>query len=468
MKRLWKLRTQVVIVLAILLSLIAFLGAYALSEARRYADEADRLLSQSFKAGAALKEVAGLETEATRLVAKYTATGDREYRVVARRLDARVDELLRRVQAMVRNSGALADEVNALASVRKQGNSARFLKSLQVLERRLGDEGSRNVIRIHEVAQDLVKIILVAFVVAIGVTSWLAGILYYSVLHPIERIKDAARRIREGELSCRVEKHLGFVELRALSSEFNAMASRIEELDEMKNEFVATVSHELKTPLTALKEGLALLAEKREALNGRSLTRTIEVCNQSTKRLETLIENLLNHMRMESGFYDYDETEKDIRAVVENAVQGLRPIAERRGQAVKVEMPHCAVTAAFSTEGLRHVVENLLLNAIKYGDSAQPIRLHVRPIEDAPISLVEFSVLNHGKGIHPSELSRVFDRFFRGSNSHGQKGVGLGLNVVKRIIEAHHGDVSAESQNGITKFSFRIPRFGRGASSCSV
>lgn len=244
---------------------------------------------------------------------------------------------------------------------------------------------------------------------------------------------------------------------------FNSMNARLAEFEKVKLEFLATVSHELKTPLTAIKEGLLFLRDNRETVKPAHLDRTIDVCLNSTKRLELMIQNLLNHSKMDAGLYEFDDKPKDFAAVVNDAIRNLRPIADRRGQVIEVytHSPRC--WGVFSAEGISHAVENMIMNAIKYADPQHPIAISIRRIEGSPLPLLEFKVTNHGAAIQPAELSRIFDRFFRASNTGGQQGVGLGLNLVKRIVEAHQGTVTAESEEGITTFTFRIPQVNEPA-----
>lgn len=453
-----RLRTQAYLVLTVLLFLIVFLGAYALSEAERHAVEADELLSTNLTAASLLKKIESERAEYLRATAKFNVTRDKEYATLAERQRDSLEQSLVKLFIAVASDESLAGLATDLKKHAVNRTDPAFVQSLRDFERRLEQKRSEKLERIQVVARDLRKIILVTLLIAMGVTSWLAFLLYNSVLKPLECLKEAANRIRDGELSYRVEKFGGFEELRSLRREFNAMAAKIEELDSMKSDFLSTVSHELKTPLTAIKEGLSLLTEKQGSLPVHVQSRTLEICTQSVKRLETMIQNLLNHARMESGFYSFDERTKNFVSVVESAIQGIRPIAERRKQVIELSVETDNHLAAFSTEGITHAVENLLFNAVKYGDNAHPIRVRVSRLDAKPVPQLEVRVTNHGKGLLPSELKQVFERFFRASNADGQKGVGLGLSVVRRIVEAHHGTVAAESNDGVTTFYFRIPQ----------
>jgi signal transduction histidine kinase len=130
------------------------------------------------------------------------------------------------------------------------------------------------------------------------------------------------------------------------------------------------------------------------------------------------------------------------------------------------------VMAPFNWDGMVQVFENLLLNAIKYGNENSVIEIHARMTQqggaeeamghDAEVPLprlphLELSVINDGARLQDSDLSQVFDRFYRGSNSRLQQGMGLGLHVVKKIVEAHHGGITAASEAGKTRFQLWIP-----------
>lgn len=454
----WKLRTQVYLVLALLLVLIAFLGGYALKGARRGAIDADELFSANFTAMSILSEIESARADELRSEAKFRVTRDPAYRAMARQHRERIMKSLDYLRAAVARDRALAGPVEELASEIRGRAAPDAAGRIEVVRRGLESTRALQIERLRASARDLGRIILLTFFIGICITGWLAMMLYHALLGPLDAIKHAARRIREGELSARVARFRGFRELSELRTEFNAMAAKIEELDRMKGDFLSTVSHELKTPLTALKEGLLLMAEKREALPASAAARTIDVCTQATKRLEMMIQNLLDHAKMESGFYSFDERPKNFVSVLQEAIEGVRPIAERRGLAIELHVRTPSHEAAFSSDGIRHAIENLLVNAIKYGDGSRPITIEVERIESRPVPQLEVRVSNYGKSLLPAELTQVFERFFRARNADGQKGVGLGLSVVKRIIEAHHGSVAAESSGGVTCFSFRMPQ----------
>src|SRR5262249_25193429 len=159
----------------------------------------------------------------------------------------------------------------------------------------------------------------------------------------------------------------------------------------------------------------------------------------ASKRLESMINNLLHHSRMEAGLYQFDLTQKDLSTAGQTAIEEVRPLADRKTMTIQYQgVP--GIQAAFNWDGKVPGFVNLLLNAIKYGQENTPIEVDAQLERKGPVPNVVVSVLNQGEPIPASELSRLFERFYRGANSGPQKGMGLGLHVVKKIVEAHNGD----------------------------
>lgn len=314
----------------------------------------------------------------------------------------------------------------------------------------------------HEAA-GLLRLILFALLLSIGIAAWLIYFFYDGLMVPLRALSDATSRIRAGELSFRIPRRRGVTELRELCQSFNAMAERLENLEVAKAEFLATVSHEFKNPLAALKEGLALLANKESSLSQAGRDKTFAACVIASKRLESMMNNLLMHARAENGLFRFDITPKDLRPAIDLAIQEAGPLAAKRGMSIRFE-PAGELHAAFNFDGIVHALENLIINAVKYGSDKSLIDVHARPLEQAleraagpPLPFVEISISNSGKPIAPGELAQVFDRFYRGPGATDPQGLGLGLHVVKKIVEAHHGTVTAQSTGGRTIMTIRIP-----------
>jgi signal transduction histidine kinase len=315
--------------------------------------------------------------------------------------------------------------------------------------------------RLHEAkqaAQGLLKTIILAVLLSAGITAWMIFLFYQGLLRPLKRLTRATDETSKGNLSYRIPAEgvgiFKFVELTELSElirSYNSMASRLEGLDRAKSEFLQTVSHEIKNPLTALKEGMHLLANQGENLNAMSRQKTFNACLIAAKRLELMINNLLRLSRGETDLYQLEIRLGCVNKAVQAAVDEVRPLFERKKMRIELDMPE-NTQAAFNWDGMVQVFVNLLLNAIKYGQEGSTIRIRL----DVD-SQIEISITNTGKTIAASELVRIFERFYRGSNSNQTQGLGIGLHVVKQIIRAHQGDVSASSSAGLTQLRLRIP-----------
>jgi signal transduction histidine kinase len=309
--------------------------------------------------------------------------------------------------------------------------------------------------RAREAASSLLGWMLATLLLSIGVTSWVVYLFYRGLIHPLVNLKEATSRIRSGELSHRIAApDAGVTELQELSHSFNGMAEKLEQLDRAKTEFLATISHEIKNPLAALKEGLNLLATQGEHLSPESRSKAFAACLIASKRMEFMINNMLHHSKvgkMEHGLYQFGLTLKNLTAALQTAVDEVRPLADRKKMAIQLRAP-AELEASFNWDGMVQVFENLLLNAIKYGSESSSIEVTAQPAERPlksgsrqAVPHVEISFANLGARIAESEIPKLFDPYYRGRNSDKNAGLGLGLHVVRRIIDAHHGEVRASS-----------------------
>lgn len=313
----------------------------------------------------------------------------------------------------------------------------------------------------------------IASIAPISMAAWVLSLFYRGfyrgLIRPLEALKQATKRIREGDLAYRLAADSRAVgELRELALAFNRMAEHLESLDQAKSEFLATVSHELKNPLAALKEGLALITRQGEGMDPLLRNKTFAACLIATKRLEWMINNMLeeSRIRLQAGLYEFDLARPhEVAAAILTAADEVRPLAQRKNMRIHVADP-LKLRAPFNREGIVQVFENLLLNAIKYGEPNSTIEVELEPSERLlkgsrqagdPMPHVQMSVVNRGKPIPEKDLSRLFERFFRAANSGRKSGLGLGLHVVRRIIEAHQGEVAADSAGGQTRIQLWIP-----------
>jgi len=219
----------------------------------------------------------------------------------------------------------------------------------------------------------------------------------------------------------------------------------------MKTDFISNVSHELKTPLTSIAIYSELLSSGRAGNRSQEFGSTIL---REARRLQGLIDGLLSFARDESGTYQGRREPLELDALVKEACESFRAVAQRRGIDLTVETSPVSVSGDSSL--LRPVVENLVDNAFKYGREGGFVHVSV----DRESGMALLRVRDDGQGIPQEDLPNIFERFYRGGGdlTRTVAGTGLGLAIVRRNVEFHGGEVSLRSQVGSgTTFEIRIP-----------
>jgi signal transduction histidine kinase len=302
-----------------------------------------------------------------------------------------------------------------------------------------------------------------AFVVAVLMAVFLAS----RFATPITRLTEASRRLAEGDLSSRVatdDASSGTLELRTLSQQFNQMADRLEESvgiirrdRDRSRDFLADVSHELLTPIAAMRTFVELL----QGPAGRDPAARREFLESSAAqldRLDWLAQNLLELSKLDSGLVLLDLRPDDVRGTIESAVEQQLATAERKGIGVTLALPDHPLRIRHDGPRVGQVVTNLVGNALKFTDPGGEVRVVARAADDGGVRI---EVADTGVGIQPSELPLIFDRFYRGSEmiEARSEGSGLGLAIVKSIVDMHHGTIAVESRVGDgSRFVVTLPR----------
>jgi len=270
---------------------------------------------------------------------------------------------------------------------------------------------------------------------------------------PLNEMAGAARRFAHGDFSSRVETSERTDEIGQLTQAFNAMADSLESSEKLRRDFVANLSHELKSPMTVIAgfaEGI---------LDGtvppESAPRYLSVISSETRRLSRLVGSMLDASKLQST--DGAELLKasfDIAELVRLAILSLESKIEKRGLDVEAELPETAIMTRGDKDSITQVVYNLVDNAIKFSDPGGVIRLAVWKQEKRAYISVE----NKGETIPPDDIPHIFDRFHKADKSRGtnREGVGLGLYIVKTILDSHNEDIFVTSSNGETKFVFTL------------
>jgi len=215
-------------------------------------------------------------------------------------------------------------------------------------------------------------------------------------------------------------------------------------LEAVRRDFVANVSHELKTPLTSIA-GYAetLAAEERDTTQAWKFADTIL---NNARRMQRLVDDLLDLSRIESGGWQPVRRVVDVAALAEEAWTPFVERAREQGVSFSIEIAPDAETAVADPDALRQILTNLFDNALRHTSAGGEIAVRAAAATDG----VMIAVADTGSGIAPQHLARIFERFYRAdaSRSRTQGGTGLGLAIVKHLVEAHGGRVAAESAMG--------------------
>jgi signal transduction histidine kinase len=266
---------------------------------------------------------------------------------------------------------------------------------------------------------------------------------------PLAEIGGAARRVADGDYKARVPRD-GPEEVASLADSFNQMASSLERQESMRRDFIANAAHELRTPLTNLQGYLEALRDG-VIIADRA---TYESLHEEADRLVRLSRSLDALADGDADTNPPQLEELDLALAVRSAIDLATPSVERAGLRLQTEIPD-SLPARADPDRLAQVLANLLSNAVRYTPTGGSITVRA---ERQPADVL-ISVANTGDGIPPEDLDRLFERFYRveKSRDRARGGAGIGLAIVKQLVESAGGHVGAESRDGQTRFWFSLP-----------
>jgi signal transduction histidine kinase len=282
---------------------------------------------------------------------------------------------------------------------------------------------------------------------------------------PLGRLTTAAARIGGGDLESPVTVE-GEDEVAQLAERMEEMRrslfqtyNQLRQLNQLKDEYLFSVAHEVRTPLSSLVASVEILASDNDRMTAQEREATIRRIERGAVRLQTLVENVLDAGSIRAGRFSIHPAPADLGQVLEAAVAALQPLLEEKRQGLDPDVP--ATLPAVLADGRRitQVFANLISNASKYGPEGDRIGVEAR-VRDGDVMV---RVFDHGPGIPLPEQGELFERYFRSASSaRTSPGTGLGLAISKAIVEAHGGLVGLESdpQQGTTVW-FTLPLASR-------
>ncbi len=269
-----------------------------------------------------------------------------------------------------------------------------------------------------------------------------AGVfLSFRVLKPVRHIIQTVQSIEVGCMEKRVFRSNTGDELDVLARLFNEMLDRINNLVKGMRDSLDNVAHDLRTPMTRIRNTSEIALQSGEDLNAHKEA-LINVMEESDRILK-MLNTVMDIAEAEAGTLNIDRRLMNISTLIERVVDMYQFVAEEKNIRIHMDVSK-ECYAAVDPERISQAVANLLDNAIKFTPSAGVVCLEVRQIENK----INIKIQDEGDGISAEELPRIWERLYRGDQSRSQKGLGLGLNLVKAIIEAHDGNVEVQSEPG--------------------
>jgi signal transduction histidine kinase len=296
-----------------------------------------------------------------------------------------------------------------------------------------------------------------ALLVGAGLIAGLTGAallfsgLIASMRRPLEELVEASGHLAAGDLNTRV-KIGGLSETASLGSAFNEMAAELQrragerdQLETMKDEFVLTASHELRSPLTSVQGFAELLMLERDKLNPQQAD-TVEIILDNTRHLGRLLNDLLDLARSDAGRLTIKPAPTEVASLVEDPVRTMLSQTQAKQQSLSQEIQPALPHVRVDRDRIRQVLVNLLTNAHEY--CPEKASIHVAAIGNG--NGVELSVSDDGPGMAADQLEHIFERFTRGDAGLTQHvgGTGLGLAISKSLVELHGGRIAVESAPG--------------------
>lgn len=297
-------------------------------------------------------------------------------------------------------------------------------------------------------------------VASVGLLMGVIGAIILSIMmtKPIKKMAAGARLIGQGKLDTKIEVD-SRDELGDLAGDLNLMAEKLAELDQMKQDFVSSITHEFRSPLNAMGIHFDLLSKGNLGELNEKQLESLDILKKNASRLGVFIDDLLDVAKLERGKMVINSSLFDLGTVIKETRDFYRVQAEKKVISLEAEYAQDLPQVYADPDRTRQILTNLLNNAIKFTPEKGSINIEAKTIKD---DLIEVAVRDSGMGIPEDQVDSIFNKFeqVKGVRQKigGQKGTGLGLAIVKGLVEGQGGDIRVESEYGKgTVFFFTIP-----------
>jgi signal transduction histidine kinase len=293
---------------------------------------------------------------------------------------------------------------------------------------------------------------------AISSLVGLLGIFYlaYSMIRPLRELMDGIREISSDRLGnpLKVRSQDEFGEL---AHAFNEMSSRLRKEERMRSDFISMLSHEIRTPLTSIRESVNMIREEvMGPINSRQ-EKFLEIAGSEISRISDLLSHLMQASRLEPGLLNMQLEPIDPHTFVAECTNSIKLAAEAKNIDLHIQVPPQLPPIVGDRKQLQQAMLNYLSNAVKF--SEPDTRVTTGVTQDQANNRLSFFVKDNGPGILDEDQAFLFNKYYRGQRERERlEGVGLGLSIVKNIVESHHGTVWVNSQVGKgSTFGFTLP-----------
>jgi two-component system sensor histidine kinase GlrK len=276
-----------------------------------------------------------------------------------------------------------------------------------------------------------------------------------SITHPLSLLEKKTKDIGKGIFKEDL-KLSSPPELAELADAFNLMCNKLKGLDKMKSDFFSSIAHELRNPLSTIRMGAGLLREGAEGPVTEGQKNLLAVLEKESNRLIGMLNSLLDLSKMEAGMMSFNLEPKNIRPLIDQAVEEISPLVEAKRIHLEVMATEGLPIIKIDSERILQALRNIIGNAVKFTPEAGQVRISIRPIDHH----VEVSVADTGPGIPKGNLITIFEKFQQATTGGSSpiQGTGLGLAIAKQIITRHGGKIWAESRLGQgSTFIFVLP-----------
>lgn len=303
---------------------------------------------------------------------------------------------------------------------------------------------------VNVLQSQLIVVTAISLILSVGISY----IISRRIIKPIVDITDTATKLGKGELDLTFKKG-DYTEIDNLADTLNLTSIELQKTDELRRDLIANVSHDLKTPLTVIKSYSEMIKDI-SGDNKEKRDKHIETIIEETDKLSHLVNDMLDLSKMEAGLYDLNIEDFNIRKLTEKTLERFSYFMDKEGYYFQVNSIESPIVKG-DKEKIEQVIYNLISNAINYSTENKEIIINIKDEEKQ----IKVEIIDRGQGISPKDMDHIWDRYYRVGKDHKRTsvGTGIGLSIVKTILESHKSNYGVHSELGKgSSFYFSLER----------